>query len=357
MRKFLFLYRYHFLYWLSFGIYEVISVAVVTGSFGRLRNYIFHYLLNIVLFYSHAEITLPALNIKGKNRHLVLTLLVTAQVFIYLFMSYLLDGLLGSKVISVKGLLSMRWSFILSTLWRAVYFMGFATTYYFFLQFRSQQRRSLDLERLGKQKVLIEKQMALELADARNDYLRAQINPHFLMNTLSFIYNSTHKTEPHSAQAVFYLSKLLRYITETEHGPRISRLGLEIEQVENLLHLCRIRNNELYLDFYYQAEMEDIETIPLLLLTLSENMIKHGNLSEPDKPGTISISGDGGQVVIETVNLINTGINDTGMHSGIKNLRQRLAHQYQEKASLEYYYKDPGYFTARVIVPSQNSVP
>jgi len=352
MKKFLFSYRYHFLYWISFGLYEILSVAVVTGSFAKLLNYVFHYLLNIVLFYVHAGLILPVLQWKGRNKHIILALLIGIQTFSYLLLSWLLNGILSTKGLASLNVNTLSWSFTLSSIWRAIYFMGFATTYYFFLQYRSEQQRNLKLERAAKEKVLADKKLELELAQARHDYLHAQVNPHFLMNTLTFIYNKTHKSEPFASKAVFYLSKLLRYNLQTERGGEMRKLGPEIEQVENLLHLCRIKDNELYLDFHYSPELEEIKVIPMVLLSLAENMIKHGNLSEQERPGKISIIKKGNNIEIETVNLINTGINDTGTHSGIKNLRQRLAFAYQHKANIHMGPDEDGYFIVRLILPA-----
>jgi len=354
MKKFIFSYRYHFIYAAIFCLYEVASVAVVTGSVGRIRNYLCHYLINLFLFYVHSGFTLPKISKLDNFRKLLTFLILSFQILIYLVISYLLDAVLGEKTISIYNMLKMNWSFVFSTVWRAIYFMVFATTYYYFQRYRQQQKRNLEYERFIGREEVSKKQLELELADAKNAYLRAQVNPHFLMNTLTFIYNKTYKSEPHSAQAVFYLSKLLRHVIKAENGPQKTRLEGEIEQAENLLQLCRIKDNEIFVDFEYNQQIEEIEIIPLVLLSLVENMVKHGNLSDPEHPGRISLTIFRNELIIKTANLINTGINDTGLHTGLKNISQRLAHNYQRAANLKYYKTENNYFIAQVKLPLEH---
>ncbi len=266
----------------------------------------------------------------------------------------MIDAVLGNKTISVENMLSMNWSFVFSTVWRAIYFMVFATAYYYFQRSREQQMRNLQYERFIGREEVSKKELQLELAIAKNAYLRAQVNPHFLMNTLTFIYNKTYKSEPHSAQAVYYLSKVLRYIIKAENGPQKTKLEGEIEQAENLLQLCRIKDNEIYVDFEYEQEIEEIEIIPLVVLSLVENMVKHGNLSDSEQPGRVSLTIFRNELIIETVNLINTGINDTGLHTGLKNISQRIAHNYQRQANLNYYKTENNHFIAKIKLPLEH---
>lgn len=208
------------------------------------------------------------------------------------------------------------------------------------------------MEKEAIKKELEEKQVAIELADAKNSYLKAQINPHFLFNTLTYIYNSTHKSEPRAAEAVRYLSKLMRYALECEHGPDIMNLEAEILQVENLLQLSRIKQPDLYIDFHYDEGIEEIKIIPLVLLSLTENMVKHGNLSVSTDPGKIDIYLNNGVFTIITRNLVNTGLNDTGFHTGLNNIKQRLLHTYGTNASITYGQKDQ-YFQVLIEIHMQ----
>ncbi|KRT14872.1 hypothetical protein ASU31_16240 [Pedobacter ginsenosidimutans] len=335
MKNWLKNYRWHIIAWAIFIIYEYILVSLILKINGPIINYCIHYIINITFFYIHAELVLGRGLKPQKPVYLSIIVFTILEVCLYTFTAYLADRSL-SKVIalSIGKMTVTDWKYMFLTVWRGIYFLLFSTAYYFIKSYIHQKHRTVELEKEAIEEMLKQKQTTLELANAKNAYLKAQINPHFLFNTLTYIYNSTHKSEPRAAEAVRYLSKLMRYALECEHGPEIMPLEAEIRQVENLLQLCRTKQPDLFIDFSYDQKTESTEVIPLLLLSLTENMVKHGNLSQPEDPGKIMVKLQAAQFSIQTSNLINTGLNDTGFHTGLENIRQRLLHTYADKAAL-----------------------
>ncbi|WP_343522150.1 sensor histidine kinase [Pedobacter sp.] len=353
MKNWLKNYRWHIIAWATFILYEYILVSLILKINASLLNYCIHYLINITLFYIHAELVLGK-SLKSQNpAYLSIIILTILEVCLYTVIAYLTDRSLSREIIvPIDKLTVTDWKFMSSTLWRGIYFLLFSTAYYFIKSYFHQKHRTTKLEKEAIEEMLKQKQITLELANAKNAYLKAQINPHFLFNTLTYIYNSTHKSEPRAAEAVRYLSKLMRYALECEHGPEIMPLEAEIHQVENLLQLCRVKQPDLYIDFIYDQKTESTEVIPLLLLTLTENMVKHGNLSQPEDPGKIVVKVEKGRFSIQTTNLINTGLNDTGFHTGLENIRQRLFHTYAGRAEISSGPKG-NYFEVLIIINLQ----
>lgn len=335
MKNWLKNYRWHLISWATFILYEYILVSLILKIRSPILNYCIHYIINIILFYVHAELVL-ARNLRLKRpAYLSIIIFTLIEIFLHTIIAYFADRFLSkTAIISFDNLTTLNWKYLSVTTWRGIYFLLFSTAYYFIKSYIQQKQRTVELEKEAIEEMLKQKQMTLELANAKNAYLKAQINPHFLFNTLTYIHNSTHKSEPRAAEAVRYLSKLMRYALECEHGPEIMPLEAEIHQVENLLRLCRIKQPDLYIDFVYDDKIIEVEVIPLLLLSLTENMVKHGNLSQPEDTGKIIVKWEDGIFSIQTSNLINTGLNDTGFHTGLENIRQRLFHTYTEKASL-----------------------
>ncbi|MGQ7856943.1 sensor histidine kinase [Pedobacter sp. WC2501] len=328
-------YRWHIISWATFIIYEYVLVSLILKINAPVLDYGIHYIINITLFYIHTELVLGKGLKPQKPVYLSIILLTVLEVFLHTVFAYLADRSLSkTATFSVGKLTITDWKYMFVTVWRGIYFLLFSTAYYFIKSYIHQKQRTVELEKEAIEEVLKQKQITLELANAKNAYLKAQINPHFLFNTLTYIYNSTHKSEPRAAEAVRYLSKLMRYALECEHGPEIMPLEAEIRQVENLLLLSRIKQPDLFIDFNYDQKTESTEVIPLLLLSLTENMVKHGNLSQPEDPGKIIVKLQQGLFSIQTSNLLNTGLNDTGFHTGFENIRQRLLHTYAEKAEL-----------------------
>ncbi|MGN7986067.1 sensor histidine kinase [Pedobacter sp. 22226] len=341
--------RWHILGWLIFIVYENLVVALTVKSSLPLSAYVTHYAINIGLFYFHWSMLRRLLFIAGHYRFLLFPL-VLAEIIVYVLLNNLASHLspTPAKAISLAGLMS-NWKFVFATVWRAIYFMLFSTAYYFFSEYIRQSGRTAELEKDAAAKTISEKQTLLELAEARNANLKSQINPHFLFNTLTYIYNSTHRTEPRSAEAVRYLTKLMRYALECEKGPELMPLEAEIRQVEHLLQLSRIKQPSLFVDFSYDGQVEETAIIPLVVLSLTENMVKHGNLSVEEDPGKIRLALQGNKLEIETVNLINTGLNDTGFHTGLVNIEKRLSHTYGESSDINYG-KQGDYFRVLVII-------
>jgi two-component system LytT family sensor kinase len=352
MRKFIKNYSWHALSWVIFIAYEVTSVKVVTGIFGSSKNYLMHYPINIALVYLLSGYILPR-TIGGKRKSYPLLLaLLALSMLIFLMASNIADRILGRISEEVFfGNAGITKIFIGGTIYRGIYFMGFGITLFLYQNRISILERTGELERETAEKDLHQSQLALELAAAKNAYLRAQINPHFMFSTLSYIHDSTRLSEPETAEAVLYLSKLLRYALSSERGPEKIPLCNEIEQVENLLNITRIRKAQTYIRFIYDPKNGETEVIPFVLLSLAENMLKHGNLSEEAKPGLISVTVHEDKLLIETNNLISSGINDTGFHTGLSSIEQRLVQIYGNRASISYGIDESKRFVATVNLP------
>ncbi len=117
------------------------------------------------------------------------------------------------------------------------------------------------------------------------------------------------------------------------NGEGLVNLSEEIEQLEKFLGLYRIRQRKkIYINLVYDQHLGNLEILPLMLITLVENMFKHGNLNKEDNPGEISISKPGGALLIETDNLKGYK-NSSGHHIGINNIKERLRLSYGGKAS------------------------
>jgi len=352
MREFIKKYRWHFIFWICFIIYETTFVKVVTGIFGSSKNYIMHYPINIAMVYLVSGYIMPKTLAKKEKRYLLLAMFLALSMLLFLIASDIADRILGRISDEVFfGNAGITKIFISGTIYRGIYFIGFGITLFLFQNRISILERTNELEKETTEKDRHRSQLALELATAKNAYLRAQINPHFMLSTLSYIHDSTRLSEPEAAQAVLYLSKLLRYALSSERGPEKIPIHTEIEQVENLLNITRIRKSQTHISFHYNQKDSGAEVIPFVLLSLAENMLKHGNLSNSDNPGEINVSTQNNKLIIETKNLISTGINDTGLHTGLSSIEQRLLHIYGELAMISYGADKNNHYLTKVSLP------
>lgn len=115
-----------------------------------------------------------------------------------------------------------------------------------------------------------------EKRDAELQFLRAQIHPHFLFNTLNNLYGLALKGSPHTPDSILKLSGLLDFILYECNAEKIP-LSKELELIRHYVELERLRfGDRLSLSFEPQTLRDDVPVAPLLLLPFVENAFKHG---------------------------------------------------------------------------------
>ena len=123
----------------------------------------------------------------------------------------------------------------------------------------------------AKTKALENAQLATEL-----QFLKAQINPHFLFNTLNNLYYLAYTQSPNTPEVVAKLAQMMRYLLEESNQPTVP-LSQEIEFMRSYLHLEKLRlNHPVPLTFEVAGELTGVAIAPLILMTFLENAFKHG---------------------------------------------------------------------------------
>jgi len=119
-------------------------------------------------------------------------------------------------------------------------------------------------------------QLEKEKLEAELKFLKAQINPHFLFNTLNNLYALTLKKSNKAPEIVLKLSSLLDYMLYECNAPFVS-LDKEIQLIKNYISLEKLRyGNRLKIDFTVEGNTSEKQIAPMLILPLVENCFKHG---------------------------------------------------------------------------------
>lgn len=129
----------------------------------------------------------------------------------------------------------------------------------------------MDQYKLREHYLMLEK----ERSGAELQYLKAQLNPHFLFNTLNNIYSLSISGSPATSTSIARMAGILDHIL---YGSQASEVPLseEIKVLDNYIELERLRyDDRLHIRFDVDI-MEDVRIAPLMLLTLVENAFKHG---------------------------------------------------------------------------------
>lgn len=345
LKKFFQNYKLHLLIWGIYIIYEVFILGLAAKSFRPPGVYLLIYITNIFVFYANAFLLNKLLNHKNiKLKAIKITLLIIFTSLSYTLITYIIGQffmLIG--IIKTSRPITLDRDFILACTFRSLYYIGFATGYVYILKsFRDQKK----VEVLEKQNLVtqIEKQ-ALEndLVQSQNNYLRSQINPHFLFNTLNFIYNDARKKAPMAADAIMNLAEMMRYALKRPEASEMVPLSEEIEQIEHLINLHKLRTaNTINLELEVTGDLFGLRFPPLILLTLVENIFKHGNVSHSTQPALINITYENDKLNISTINMINDnkGKQTESHHVGIENIDKRLSNFYGSEYIFRYF-KDP----------------
>jgi len=186
-------------------------------------------------------------------------------------------------------------------------------------------------------------QLAEEKLQAELNFLKAQIHPHFLFNTLNNLYALTLKGSKDAPEVVLKLSDLLNYMLY-ECSADIVSLEKEVKLVDDYILLEKIRyGDRLEVNFNKSADIGDIQLAPLMILPFVENAFKHGVSEELDK-SWISIGlhrkGELLTLKVENSKTIQHEQDDHFEYKkgiGLKNVKRRLEILYPEGYSLDIH--------------------
>ena len=198
-----------------------------------------------------------------------------------------------------------------------------------------------------------------EALDARLRVLQAQVEPHFLFNTLA---NVQALVESGSPQAGPVLKSLISYLRATvpKLHTQASTLAAEVSLARAYLELMQMRMpDRLQFSIEVAAGLESIEFLPLSILTLVENAVRHG-IDPSERGGRIDISvqreaGNGAIRVAVTDSGI--GMDDSAVFGiGLANLESRLRGFFGSAARLELQEVNPHGLSAEIVFTPSESI-
>jgi hypothetical protein len=184
-----------------------------------------------------------------------------------------------------------------------------------------------------------------EKLNAELQYLKAQVNPHFLYNTLNSIYALALQKSDNTANAVQQLSGLMRYIL-TESSSDTVPLQKEIRHIESFIELQRLRfGNDMNLLYSCSGVMEGKKIAPLLLITFIENAFKYGVNAEEDAEIIIRIDVNEKLDMLVRNKIVSTIIpDDNNTRMGLDITKERLNLHYPSAHTLTLT-EDAQYYT------------
>lgn len=175
------------------------------------------------------------------------------------------------------------------------------------------------------------------------NFLKSQINPHFIFNTLNNIYYLIFEKSEKALPAVEQLSGLMRYMTYESQNETIA-LQREIAYIDDFIALESMRiSGDAQIIFKKNIENPECRIPPLLLIPFIENGFKHGILNNPEQPFIIELTQNKNHLVLQTQNSINNYKKDHQSGVGIENIKKRLQLYFPDKHSLDIITEEKMY--------------
>ncbi|WP_226336275.1 sensor histidine kinase [Echinicola marina] len=219
------------------------------------------------------------------------------------------------------------------SLLRLLMILGLGTSIELILQFEQEKKKYEELEK---------QRMIKEL-----NFLKNQLNPHFLFNALNNIYSLARKKSADTTPAILLLSDMLRYVLYESGKDKVS-LGQEVAFIKNYVNLEKLKfsaENAPKISHSFQLLHEDYPIEPLLFVTLIENAFKHGISYLSPSFVMISLVENEKEILLSVLNSVSRqkdgqSINNNPEGVGINNLRKRMELLYPGRHSFKQIYEN-----------------
>ena len=194
-----------------------------------------------------------------------------------------------------------------------------------------------------------------EAVESQMEYLKHQINPHFLMNTLNNIHAMIDFDTEMAKKSVVELSHLLRHVLY-DSSEKHTTLDKEVEFIDSYIKLMRIRYiDEVNIEFNTPDIVlcRKIKLPPLLLIVLVENAFKHGISYNENSFVKIDIMAFESELTCIVTNSRHKATNSNTEHSGIglSNITRRLNMLFDKRYTLTIDDSDEKRYTVELVIP------
>ncbi len=288
--------------------------AVVVGYYG---------IINVSLFFINSTILIPTIIKKQGKPWLYLALIVLLTFFVvalkfgiaYLHPDFVLKLFVDSETGEVN---------YLHYIFQAFFITGFFVVVSSLLKFATDWFSDINSQRnLESQK----KDMELQ-------FLKSQLNPHFLFNSLNNIYSLAYQKSEKTADAILKLSEIMRYMIYESNDSWVS-LNKEVEYLKSYIELQKLRFKDgAAVELEIHGEVAEQQIVPLILISFVENAFKHGVANDPNDPIRIKMIANQKILHFSITNKKNNKNKDAMGGVGMGNVERRLQLLYPERYKL-----------------------
>lgn len=180
----------------------------------------------------------------------------------------------------------------------------------------------------------IQRNLESERREMELQFLKSQLNPHFLFNSLNNIYSLAYQKSDKTADAIMKLSEIMRYMIYESNTPTVA-LSKEVDYLTNYIELQKIRFKDgAFIELTLNGEIDDQKIVPLMLISFVENAFKHGVVNDPEEPVKINIIANQKILHFSVINKKSHLNKDAQGGVGLTNVERRLQLVYPDRYKL-----------------------
>jgi two-component system LytT family sensor kinase len=312
---------WHIFFWLSLlslFIFMAYGDSKLTTE-GLLVVFLLYPIINIGLFYLNLLIFIPRL--LDKKHYGLYGIVIALTLVLFGLGKYGVGLLFKPYVLTHMGGETIGfWHYFVGTIFTSLTFLLLSTALKFTTDWFLNERIQRDLEN---------QRLSAELS-----FLRSQINPHFLFNSLNSIYSLAYQRSETTPEAILKLSEIMRYMLYECNDNKVP-LAKELQYLQNFIDLQKIRfGNKAFIDFKLEGNVDGQQIVPLLLIPFIENAFKHGVANNPVSPIELLIEVNEAHLHFYIHNKKHPGNKDPLGGIGLNNVKRRLDLLYPGKYNL-----------------------
>jgi len=309
----------HLLCWVLILTYQYSGYLIESASFVSIALGVSMTIIQIVEFYICYLWVYPKYLKKGKIPQLVLGVIFALGVFIAL--RFLIEEILYLNWFNFHNYSDQTTtiSYIIDNIYYGISYITISAAVY-----SVQQNFKTEIANRKLKDEVVKSELA---------FLKSQINPHFLYNTLNYVYSLAIPISDKLANAILRLSDLMRYTLNESPDGRVS-LVKEVEYLESYIELFKMRfEPNFFVDFNAEGIVEQ-KVAALVLIPFVENAFKHGVLNDEKHPVRIKLKVNGKRLSFEVSNKISHAQKDHSSGVGLVNIHRRLDLIYPDQHEL-----------------------
>lgn len=297
-------------------------------------------LINISIFYINYTLLIPQL-VKERKKYalyvisivLLISLMAVLKTLIAVFYSETLLVYVNHKTGAKINTEISEYVF------RAVFVSGFFTVISSLIKFA--------VDWFGNERV--QRQLESEKKDMELQFLKSQLNPHFLFNSLNNIYSLAYQKSDKTADAILKLSEIMRYMIYESNDSWVS-LSKEMEYVKSFIDLQKLRfKDDAAVVLTVNGDIDDQPIVPLILISFVENAFKHGVANDPNDPIKINLIANQKILHFSVTNKKNFYNKDEMGGVGLNNVERRLQLLYPDRYKLNIV-NTPTHYTSELML-------